>query len=104
MAKFREMVAGQGGDIAMIDNHTDPSWHPAASVVPVFATEAGVVKSIDALSAHPATFICISPVSLVLGVLLVLPYRAACVSPYTSCLTLVLVSSGLRRAWQVLAR
>ena len=50
MAKFREMVEGQGGDISMIDNYTDPSWHFAATVMPVNATEAGVVKSINALS------------------------------------------------------
>ena len=50
MAKFREMVEGQSGDIAMLDTYTDPSWHPAASIMSVNAGEAGVVKSIDALS------------------------------------------------------
>lgn len=54
MAKFREMVEVQGGDINMIDTHTDPSWHPAACVMPVLAAEAGIVKSIDALGAHQA--------------------------------------------------
>lgn len=54
MAKFREMVEGQGGDITMLDTYTDPIWHPAATVLPVNAGEAGVVKSIDALSTHPA--------------------------------------------------
>ena len=55
MAKFREMVEGQGGDVNMIDRHTDPSWHLAASVMPVAAGAAGVVKSIDALSTPQAT-------------------------------------------------
>ena len=53
MAKFREMVDRQGGDITMIDNYTDPSWHPATNVMPVNAVEAGIVKSIDALSTYP---------------------------------------------------
>ena len=50
LAKFREMVEGQGGDVAMVDRYTDESWHPAANVLPVCAAEAGVVQSIDALS------------------------------------------------------
>lgn len=53
LAKFREMVEGQGGDVAMVDRYTDESWHPAANVLPVCAAEAGVVQSIDALSKQP---------------------------------------------------
>ena len=48
------MVDGQGGDITMLDTYTDPIWHPAATVMPVNAGEAGVVQSIDALSTLPA--------------------------------------------------
>ena len=45
LAKFREVVAAQGGDVACID---DPSRLPAAAhVVPFEAAQAGYIESID---------------------------------------------------------
>lgn len=53
-AKFREMVDGQHGDLAMIDTYSDDAWHKAATVVPVAAPAAGVVTAIDALTVGKA--------------------------------------------------
>ena len=50
LAKFREMVAAQGGDVDMVDRHTEPCWHKAATVIQVPAPVSGVVSAIDALA------------------------------------------------------